>query len=81
MWTPSHGRAKARRPARTYIQQLSADMGCSLKDLPGAMDDREGWQRGPGRSVLMVRHDDDDDVICCIQILNKQKENQNKLIN
>ena len=41
-WTPSHGRAKAGWPARTYIQQLSADIGCTLEDLPGMMDDREG---------------------------------------
>ena len=32
------------RPARTYIQQLCADTGCNLEDLPEAMDDREGWQ-------------------------------------
>ena len=45
-WTPSHGRAKAGWPARTYIQQLSADIGCTLEDLPGMMDDREGlWER------------------------------------
>ena len=43
LWTPAHGRAKAGQPARTYIQQLSADTGCNLEDLPGAMDDREGW--------------------------------------
>ena len=43
-WTPSHGRAKAGRPARTYIQQLCADAGCSLEDLPEAIDDREGWR-------------------------------------
>ncbi len=42
MWTPSHGRAKAGRLARTYIQQLCADTGCSPEDLPGAIDDREG---------------------------------------
>ena len=42
LWTLSHERAKAGRPARTYIQQLFADTGCSL-DLPEAMDDREGW--------------------------------------
>ena len=42
LWTPSHGRAKARRPARTYIQQLCADTGCSPEYLPEAMDDREG---------------------------------------
>ena len=44
-WTPSHGRAKAGRSARTYIQQLCADTGGSLEDLPEAMDDREGWQQ------------------------------------
>ena len=42
--TPSHGRAKAGQPARTYIQQLWADTGCSLEDLSGAKDDRDGWQ-------------------------------------
>ena len=42
LWTPSHGRAKAGRPAKTYIQQLCADTGCSLEDLPGAMDNRDG---------------------------------------
>ena len=30
LWTPSNGRAKAGRPARTYIQQLCADTGCSV---------------------------------------------------
>ena len=42
--TPSHGRAKAGRPDRTYIHQLCADSGCNPEDLPEAMDDREGWQ-------------------------------------
>ena len=32
------------RPARTYIQQLSVDTGCSPEELPEAMDDREGWR-------------------------------------
>ena len=43
LWAPSHERAKAGRPARTNIQQLCADTGCSPEDLPEAMDDREGW--------------------------------------
>ena len=34
LWTPTHGRAKAGRPARTYIQQLCEDTGCSPEDLP-----------------------------------------------
>ena len=42
-WTPSHGRAKAEWPARTYIQQLCEDIGCSPEDLPEAMNDKEGW--------------------------------------
>ena len=33
-WTPTYGRAKARRPAWTYIQQLCEDTGCSPEDLP-----------------------------------------------
>ena len=41
---PSHGRAKAGRPARTYIQQLCADTGYSPEDPPEAMDDRKDWR-------------------------------------
>ena len=44
LWIPTHGRAKARRPARTYIQQLCEDTGCCPKDLPRAMNDREEWR-------------------------------------
>ena len=44
LWTPSHGWAKVGQPARTYIQQLCANTGCSLEDLPGAIDDREAWR-------------------------------------
>ena len=59
--TPSHGRAKAGRPARTYIQQLCEDTGCTLRIC------RKQWtivrcgERGSGISVLIARHDDDDD--------------------
>ena len=42
--TPSQGQAKVGWPARTYVQQLCADTGCSLEDLTGAIDDRDGWQ-------------------------------------
>ena len=44
LWTPTYDRAKAGRPARTYIQQLCEDTGCSPEDLPEAMNDREKWQ-------------------------------------
>ena len=43
LWTPLHGPAKAGRPARTYTQQLCADTGYSLDNLPGGMDDSDGW--------------------------------------
>ena len=40
LWTPTYGRAKAGRPARTYIQQLCEDTGCCPEDLPEVMNDR-----------------------------------------
>ena len=44
LWTPTHGRAKAGRPARTYLQQLCEDTCCSLEDLSKAMNVWEGWR-------------------------------------
>ena len=44
-WTPSHGRAKAGRPVRTYIQQLCLNKGCYPEDMPYAMNDREEWRK------------------------------------
>ena len=44
LWTPAYGQAKAGRPARTYIQQLCEDTGCSPEDLPEAMNYREKWR-------------------------------------
>ena len=41
LWTPTYGQTKA---ARTYIQQLCEDTGCSSEYLPGAMNDREKWR-------------------------------------
>ena len=45
LWTPTYGRAKVGRPARTYIQQLCEDTGCSPEDMPEAMNDREKWRQ------------------------------------
>ena len=59
LWTPLHGRAKAGRTARTYIQQISADTDLRIC--------RKQWtigrcgERVSGISVLIARHDDDDD--------------------
>ena len=39
--TLSYGRASVERLTRTYLQQICTDTGCSLEDLPEAMDDRD----------------------------------------
>ena len=56
LWTPAYGRAKAGRPARTYIQQLSEDTGCSPEDLPEAMNDKGGVAR-EGQGYPCYQHD------------------------
>ena len=43
LWTFSHGRATVGRPTRTYLQYLCTDTGCSMGDLPRAIDDRDVW--------------------------------------
>ena len=48
LWTPTHGRAKAGRPARTYIQQLCEDTGCCPEYLPRVINDREEWRERVG---------------------------------
>ena len=68
LWIPSQGWAKEGRPARTYTQQLCVDTGYSPEDLPKAMDDREGGERGPEISVLRAWHDDDGDDDACIKL-------------
>ena len=42
LWSPSHWRAKAGRPAWTYIQQVCTDTRCSPEDL------LEQWTMGRG---------------------------------
>ena len=44
IWTPSHGRECVGRPARTCLQQLCEDKGCSVEYLPEAMDCRDEWR-------------------------------------
>ena len=44
LWTPGYGQANAGPPARTYIQQVCEDTGCSPEELPKAMNDREKWR-------------------------------------
>ena len=55
--TPTYGRTSVGWRVKTYLHQL-----CSLKDLPKAMNDRDGWkERQSGKFVLSERLDDDDD--------------------
>ena len=57
---PHMARAKAGRPARTYIQQLYEDTGCNHEDLPKAMNDREESRerirdiRAGGTTLMMM---------------------------
>ena len=45
LWTPTHDRAKAGRPARTCIQHLCEDTGGCPEDLPRVMNDWEEWRQ------------------------------------
>ena len=57
----SHGRAKAEMPARTYIQQYNSWVPIeeiALKTSRQRWTIKTGGERGSGRSVLAVRHDD-----------------------
>ena len=44
LWIPTYSRAKAGRPARTYLQQLCEDTRCSSEHLPEVMNDWEKWR-------------------------------------
>ena len=58
LWTPTYGRAKAGQPARTYMQQLCEDTGCSSKTCQKWWTKGRSGERGSGISVLAARHDD-----------------------
>ena len=66
LWNPTHGRAKAGRPPRTYIQQLCEDTGCCPE---GRWTIGKSGERGSGISVLPARDDDDDDERTCFRII------------
>ena len=59
LWTPTYGRAKEGRPARTNIQQLFEDTGCNPEYLPEVMNNSKKWRERV--RVLVARHDDEDD--------------------
>ena len=63
LWTPTHGRAKAGRPARTYYVRIRdvVQKTCLRRWTIG-----KSGKRGSGISVLPARHDDDDNDEQCI---------------
>ena len=54
-WTPSHGRAKAGRPARIYMQQLCEYTGVALGTCRKRWTIGRGGEKESGISVLMAR--------------------------
>ena len=61
LWTLSHGRAKAGRLARTYIEQHYVRIrDVALKSCQSQWTIGRNGERGPGISVPVARHDDDD---------------------
>ena len=65
LWTPTYGRAKAGRPARTYSSSVRT-RNVALKTYQRRWTIGRSGERGSGISVLAARHDDDDDDICLI---------------
>ena len=60
LWTATHWCTRSGRPARTYLHQICANTGCSLEDLAGAMNDRDGWgererERERGLKITWLR--------------------------
>ncbi|XP_071958788.1 uncharacterized protein [Antedon mediterranea] len=44
LWMPSHGTRRPGRPPKSFIDQLVADSGHTIEELPGAMMNRDGWK-------------------------------------
>ena len=45
LWEPTHGKRNQGRPARTFVDQLEEDIGCSKENLPILMADRMAWRK------------------------------------
>ena len=80
LWTPTYGRAKAGRPARTYNVRIR---DVALKTCQRRWTIVRSGERGSGISVPAARHYDDEKDLAlnnlqCL-ICHKTKPNQNKL--
>ena len=62
LWTPTYGREKAGRPARTYTQDEA------LKTYQRRWTIGRSGERASGISVLAARHHNDDDTCSCIVV-------------
>ena len=69
LWTPSHGRAKAGRAARTYIHSSVPIRNVALKTCRKQWTLRRGGERGSRIFVLIAQQDDDDDDEEAINVL------------
>ena len=84
LWTPAYGQAKAGRPARTYVQQLCEDTGCSPEDLPEVMNNREKWRervrdvRAGGMTWWLMYHRTN--VLCCKERSPQKKKYSNSKV-
>ena len=54
LWTPTYGRAKAGRPARTYIQQLCEDTRCGPERLGEVARENQGYPCLPHDMMMMM---------------------------
>ena len=54
---PTHVRASVGLIARICLHKFCENAGCSLEDLPGTMNDRDGWKE----RIMKTRTEDDDD--------------------
>ena len=68
LWTPTYGRAKAERSARTYVQHLWRIRDVALKTCQRRWTIGRNGERGSGISVLAPRHHDDDDPTLSVYI-------------
>ena len=77
--TPSYRQAKVGWSARTYIQQLCADKGCSLEDLPGVMDNRDRWRERVREMLAAWRGASTNGKLTGISVLNSKGIILNKI--
>ena len=54
LWTLTHGCTSIGWPARIYLSQFYADIGCSLEDLLGSVNDRDWWRERESQGIWAV---------------------------